>query len=348
MASDAHQGGLPDRPLKGGARMSGGADDERTGAWDAASAWAQEDYPSQAEPTPDATGWSPAATASEEHWVEADWTADPQDYAPDIDGYGPDDTPYEGGDDAYYVHDEEGTEYTGVYVPGYGPGGPVGPPPRRHRRRGRGPWPELVIITALAVIAAGVFLVLNKSPHDNTPAASGPSQGAPVTQPGSATSTSTPTTTKATTTTRPPSGSTTANPSTVIAFNVPVNPTWEAGLVTSWVTAEGGEGITAADVEGEVPGKVQFAYTPSDATYWALAEFQPSPTLQAEASTAAGLAKLAFFNNTEYAFSWQDGKTWTLLGEVPTGDCPGIWVPQSVLAAWSMCGLAPPRTPPGA
>jgi hypothetical protein len=125
------------------------------------------------------------------------------------------------------------------------------------------------------------------------------------------------------------------------------NVAWEAGIMKSWVAYQRPSGIVATDVSGFVPGQVKFAETISTQTYWAVAVFQPSATLTGQASTPTGKAALAEFQGEEYAFSWADGKTWTVLGSVPTGDCPGIWMPKPVLAALSLCGLKPPRMPPG-
>ena len=55
--------------------------------------------------------------------------------------------------------------------------------------------------------------------------------------------------------------------------------------------------------------------------------------------------KLAEFQNSIYAFSWQSGPVWTLLGEVSTGSCPGV-VPAPVLKVWGMCGLSSRRRRP--
>jgi hypothetical protein len=90
-------------------------------------------------------------------------------------------------------------------------------------------------------------------------------------------------------------------------------------------------------VAGTKPGQVYYAEQPASATYWALVAFKPSATLLAESSTAAGQEKLAEFQNNIYAFSWQAGPVWTLLGEVNTGACPSV-VPSPVLKAWGMCG----------
>jgi hypothetical protein len=379
MASDTRPGdgppeGTPPRPWAPDPEPGPGEGDDGTGVWDAAQAWEEE-----------GRAGGPPRPASEEHWVRADWSARSDDYVPgEVTYYGPELEPTPYGPSALEPEFEPDEPDYGPVTPGYGTprrpltpgtapypsgpgdpyppgpaldpypsgpglplppgrsGGPGGPGAHGGGRRSGNPWPALVVITAVAVAAAAAILAVTT----NKP--SGTANNLPVTTPASPPATTAPPrTTAPTTTTTLPSGSTTVDPGSLIAFSVPANPSWEAGLVTSFITAEGAQGITLGDVNGEVPGEVEFAYMPSTATYWGLAEFQPSATLKAQASTAPGQAKMSFFANTQYAFSWQDGKTWTLLGDVPTGDCPGIWVPRAVLAVWSLCGLHPPRTPPG-
>lgn len=222
-----------------------------------------------------------------------------------------------------------------------GPGGPGG------RRPNRGPWPELVIITALAVIAAAVILAVtnyNRGGLFGSPSTTTPGRPATSSAPATTTAVTRTSTSRAATTTTLPSASTTLPPT---ALPVSPNQAWESGLLSSWLAYEKPSGIVSGDVAGLVPAQLKFAETVSTQTYWAVAVFQPSAALQARGSTAAAKALLANFQNTEYAFSWADGKTWTVLGSVPTGDCPGIWMPRTVLAALSLCHLNPPRMPPG-
>ena len=121
---------------------------------------------------------------------------------------------------------------------------------------------------------------------------------------------------------------------------LPVTPGVEESIIKSWVaTNPGGYGIGPADVSGTVASEAYYAVQPATGTYWAIAAFKPSPALLAQSSTTTGEAELAEFKNSLYAFSWQAGPLWTLVGEVKTGDCPGIWVPRTVLAAWGLCGL---------
>jgi hypothetical protein len=142
-----------------------------------------------------------------------------------------------------------------------------------------------------------------------------------------------------------PRPTTTARPRTTTpasaekAQNLLVTAGVESSLVRSWLaTNPGGVDLSAKDVAGTQPGEVYYAEQPASATYWALVAFKPSATLLEESSTAAGQDKLAEFQNSTYAFSWQSGPVWTLLGEVSTGSCPGV-VPAPVLKVWGMCGL---------
>jgi cytoskeletal protein RodZ len=203
------------------------------------------------------------------------------------------------------------------------------------------------MITAVAVIIAAVILAVTSA--DRTHLANSQSSsntGAPATR-----ATTTPTSSHPTSSAPASSSSTVARTSTTVASsttaptagqkakNLLVTPGVESSLVRSWLATDpGGVGLSPKDVAGTQPGLVYYAEQPASATYWALVVFKPSATLMAESSTAAGLAKLAEFRNSTYAFSWQSGPVWTLLGEVGTGSCPGV-VPAPVLKVWGMCGL---------
>ncbi len=111
-------------------------------------------------------------------------------------------------------------------------------------------------------------------------------------------------------------------------------------LINSWIaTKPGGFQLSPLDISGTVANEAFYADQPATGTYWAVAEFKPSAALLAQSSTTTGQAELSEFKNSLYAFSWQSGPLWTLLGEVSPGSCPGIWVPRTVLAAWHLCGL---------
>lgn len=217
---------------------------------------------------------------------------------------------------------------------------------RQRHRRANGPWPELVVITAVAVIIAAVVLALTSTDHTNL----ANSQNSPNTL----VSTTAP---HPTNTSRPTSSVPRSSPSTVPrptttakprpnpaaagekAQNLLVTTGVENSLTRSWLaTNPGGVDLGTKDVAGTEPGEVYYADQPASATYWALVEFKPSATLLAESSTAAGQDKLAEFQNSIYAFSWKAGPVWTLLGEVNVGSCPGV-VPAPVLKVWGMCGL---------
>jgi hypothetical protein len=203
------------------------------------------------------------------------------------------------------------------------------------------------MITAVAVIIAAVILAVTSADRTNLANSQTSSNTvAPSTPPRSTNTTAHPTSSAA------PRSSSTVAPSTTVtssttssaragqkAKNLLVSPGVEGSLVRSWLaTNPGGVDLSPKDVAGTEPGQVYYAEQPASATYWALVAFKPSATLLAEASTAAGQAKLAEFQNSIYAFSWQAGPVWTLLGEVNTGACPGV-VPAPVLKVWGMCGL---------
>jgi hypothetical protein len=218
------------------------------------------------------------------------------------------------------------------------------PPPARRSL----PWRELVIALAVAVIGAAVALsVTNPRVHitnSGTPTSS-PTLTSAIT-PGVATGNGAQSAISAghtASTVRTASGSTPVTSAPLLnqrAKALPVTPGVEDSLIKSWVaTNPGGYGLSLGDVAGTVPSEVFYAVQAGTGTYWAVAEFRPSPTLQAQSATTSGKAELSQFKNSLYAFSWQAGPLWTLLGEVGTGDCPGIWVPRSVLATWHLCGL---------
>lgn len=202
---------------------------------------------------------------------------------------------------------------------------------RTRRRRTNGPWPELVVVTALAVVAAAVVLAYMTGSRDQ------------VSNNSAGTTIPLPSTTRPTTTGRPSTtvgGTTTLPVPSPTAVRLGVTAGVEQSLVKSWVaTNPGSVGIGPKDVAGTVPGQVYYARQPALGTYWALAAFQPSAQLTAERATAAGQAKLQEFQNVIWVFSWRAGPTWTELGEVTAGQCPAIWVPTPVLASWHLCGF---------
>ena len=216
--------------------------------------------------------------------------------------------------------------------------------PAKPARRGL-PWRELVIISAVAVIAAAVVLGVTSARVNLTTSGSPSSTSSPVAS-GLAVNTGPKTSTPAgvrSSSARAPATSSPATTAPLLnqrAKALPVTPGVEESVIKSWVaTNPGGYGIGLADVAGTVPSKAYYAVQPATGTYWAIAAFKPSPALLAQSSTTTGKAELSEFKNSLYAFSWQAGPLWTLVGEVSTGDCPGIWVPRTVLAAWGLCGL---------
>ncbi|HYA44641.1 MAG TPA: hypothetical protein VED59_03480 [Acidimicrobiales bacterium] len=279
---------------------------EGTAAWDPRTQWDEE----TGEPP------IPASEAGSSEGALEGSTGEPYDFSAD-EPYGfPEDTRWYGEDETQ--------------------GGRAG---RRLGRRTNGLWPELVIITAVAVIIAAVILAVTSA---NQSSSNPGSSGVPLTSTGPAGSvSSTPSTSSSTvpstsTTTTAPAATTTPGGG---ALSLTVTPALENTLVKSWLdTNPGGVDLGPADVAGTARGEVYYGFQPATATYWAGAAFQPSPTLLSEASTAAGQAKLRQFEGWFYWFSWKQGRLWNLLGELPVGSCPNIYVPAPVLGAWKLCG----------
>ncbi|HUB69411.1 MAG TPA: hypothetical protein VL984_03230 [Acidimicrobiales bacterium] len=226
-------------------------------------------------------------------------------------------------------------------APGIGARGP---------RRSSGPWPELVMVAAVAVIIAAVILAVSSANKTNRPA-NGLSSAPSVTSAGAAVS---PTVSAAppTSASHPPTSSpTSAPPRTATTHKttaapagkaqaLPVTLGVEQSLVKSWLATDpGGVGLSAKDVAGTVPGQVYYGRQPgSPPLYWALAAFQPSSLVSTEQSTAAGQDALAQFQDSVYVFDWKSGPYWTELGYVSSGECPGSYVPTAMLTAWALCG----------
>ncbi len=324
-----------------------GWDGDGTGVWDAATEWGADD---QGEAWDEQDGWDggPAEAGTweqeegaEEAWVGLDWS--PPGYER---GYT---TPYlRSRDEALAAYQDYGTLERDSGWTGEVPRGP-----RPQPSRGNGPWPELVMIAAVAVIIAAVILAVTSA--DRSPG-TGPQAGlttlpavtaqrthssAPATGKSSK-GTSPPATSKVTQHTSTPTTSKAAKPKVASqgAKNLALRPGVAQSLVKSWLaTNPGGVDIRPADVAGTVVGQLYYAVQPASATYWATVVFKPSAALLASASTAAGQTKLAQFQNSVYVFSWKAGPVWTLLGEVGAGSCPNSWVPKSVLTVWGLCGM---------
>jgi len=325
-----------------------GWEGDGTGVWDATTQWGAE---GQGEAWEEDRGWDDGLEAgawgaeegSEEGaiWVGPDWSAPGYER-----GYP---APYlRSRDEALAAYQDYGTlerdtRWTGDVRRG----------PRRQQSRGNGPWPELVMIVAVAVIIAAVILAVTSADRSTGP---GP-QAALTTLPAitvqrshspapaagkSSKGTSPPVTSIGTHHKSTPAASRAAKSKTAThgAKNLTVKPGVAQSLVKSWLaTNPGGVDLRPADVAGTVPRQLYYAVQPASATYWATAVFKPSAALLASSSTAAGQTKLAQFQNSVYVFSWKAGPKWTLLGEVSTGSCPDSWVPRNVLAVWGLCGL---------
>jgi hypothetical protein len=355
MAHDAGQGDHSEGPA---------GDDESAGDPYTQAAGGYEGAPGQGEPYDPATGYPGEAYPEDAY---------PEDAYPDATYAG---QAYEGGAyDPTGAYPVTGYEIgAGGYPAGYGPGeayrqqayeayqddyeAPEGngwqegpeygypsyEPLPETRRTGNGPWPELVMVTAVAVVIAAVALAVTTANRDRSLTSSPPATtGHPL--PTSTTSRPTTTTTApaATSTTRPPA--TTAPPASAHAVNLTAGNSVKAALVKSWLASDpGGVGLVAKDVAGTAKGQVYYASQPRLGTYWALAAFKPAQRVTQESATAAGQAALSQFQDNVYVFSSHDSSTWTVLGVVSTGACPGDWVPRTVLAVWGLCGLHPSAT----
>jgi hypothetical protein len=331
----------------------GGWDADNTAAWDPAPAWRQEDAGAHAGPgelweeEPDWEGEIVVWEGQRSEVVPAPlaptgWAGAPT-YPP---AYAP---PY------LPAQQSEGDDAVVAYV---GPGSLPAPPGVYDReggqrtRRQNGPWRELVIVTAVAVIVSALILAVTTaeksnvgglgslfgSPSTTARVASPPSSSAAGAAKGSSSGRSAvPSGFRATSTTAPKHSTSTLSQH---AASLAVTAGVAQSLVKSWLaTNPGGYGIGPADVAGTVANEVYYAVQPATGTYWALAAFKPSAALLAQSSTQTGQEELAQFHDSVYAFSWQAGPVWTLLGEFSTGSCPDVWVPRAVLAAWGLCGL---------
>jgi hypothetical protein len=220
-----------------------------------------------------------------------------------------------------------------------------GPDPVGSPRRPSGHWPELVIVTAVAVIIAAVALAISSAnraaplhPSGRSAISHGMTTPTPTSsRPRSHTSLSSPSAT-------PASSQTTSTPTPIGggAIALAVTPAVEQKLVASWLAGNPGNAdLAPSDVAGTVPGQVHYGYEPSTATYWAEAAFQPSASVVREASSAAGQVKLEQFQGWLYVFSLRQGPLWTWVGDVEAGSCPNQFVPATVLVAWHLCGYSP-------
>jgi hypothetical protein len=201
-----------------------------------------------------------------------------------------------------------------------------------------GPWPRLVTATALAVVAAAVALAVTAARSSTPLALPGASTGKLGSTPASAHE-ETSTTVARTSTTLQHKPTSTAQDRKLVK-NLVISAPTKQSLLTTWLASDpGGVGLSAKDVAGTAPGQVYYAYDASISTYFAVVAFQPSSSLFQQAPTPTTKAKLLQLLGYDYVFSLQTGSTWALLGFIPKGYCPGVWVPVEVLAVWGMCGF---------
>jgi hypothetical protein len=224
--------------------------------------------------------------------------------------------------------------------------------PERLPRRATGPWPELAMVAAVAVVIAAVILAVTGADKANLSNSSQPSLSTvpstparPITSGPSAKAKPAASTRARKSPGKRPAkraGKTTATSSTSSpasqAVAWPVTPAVKLSLIKSWLaTNPGGVGLGIQDVAGTVPQQVFYGEQLPTRVFWAVAAFQPSETVLAQQSTAAGQDELAQFQGTDYVFNWKSGPTWNELGYVSAGGCPGEYVPPAVLTAWDLC-----------
>ncbi len=255
---------------------------------------AQDGYEAAPEGYPDDEGTYPDD--------EGTYPPEPDDYYPVPDYTGPLYSEYGQpgyGDPGYPVRGYTRPEYAAQQYAG--PGYPAGAQGRtwdegttanggrggRHRSgRANGPWPELVIITAVAIIAAAVVLALTSANHNSQSATQGPLTNSSA-QSGSGprprrgpSSTLAPTSTRPSTTVSQTTPTTVPPASRATAENLVITASVKASLVKSWLATDpGGAGMVAKDVAGTVPGQVYYASQPATGVYWAIAAFAPSATV---------------------------------------------------------------------
>jgi hypothetical protein len=370
------QGSPPGWPAPPPAVRADGWDSDSTAAWNPASAWAAEDAvgpDSSGGPWDEVPNWEGEIVKWEADHAQAEagplaltatTDADPAEFGGAEAGWSGAPTAPPGQPPDYLpAHLRAPGDAVAVYA---GPGGPPAPPvgivydrkgydrkDGQRAKRQNGPWRELVIITAVAVIVSAVILGVTTAEKSNLAGIDG-LLGLPTTTTvpataGGASSGHTPAVStqaakSATALTTDPNvaGRNAAAPPTLSqgAKSLPVTPGVAQSLVSSWLASNpGGYGMGPADVGGTLSNQVHYGVQPATGTYWALAAFKPSAALSAQSATQTGQAELAEFHDSVYAFSWQAGPVWTLLGEFSTGSCPGVWVPRAVLAAWGLCGL---------
>jgi hypothetical protein len=129
-------------------------------------------------------------------------------------------------------------------------------------------------------------------------------------------------------------GSRMSNPRPTGAQNLLVDDFVRNGLATAWAA---GQRLQRSDVAGTRKGSVFYAYDPSSAKYWAIADFEPSASALAKHGTLNGGNgdPLIQFQDGPFIFSRSAGGSWTLVGDTGGGPiCPRV--PAAVIAVWHL------------
>jgi hypothetical protein len=120
------------------------------------------------------------------------------------------------------------------------------------------------------------------------------------------------------------------------AVNLPVPSRFGPLLRRTWArSAPGGVAMKSSDVLSTLAGSVFYAEQPAAHTWWAISQFVPSARAKSAASTAAGKALLAQFNDIG-VFEKAPGRGWAYVGSFSAGTCPGT-LPTPVLTSWGLC-----------
>ncbi len=103
-------------------------------------------------------------------------------------------------------------------------------------------------------------------------------------------------------------------------------------IIDAWVA---GVGADREDVEGISPGTGYYGYMPSTGTYWATAEFDPSPAWERKVKADPSSQVALLFQGGPWIFSHKQGQGWRYLGDSGGSVCPPK-VPAAMLAAWGL------------
>jgi hypothetical protein len=131
-----------------------------------------------------------------------------------------------------------------------------------------------------------------------------------------------------------------ASPSTAGGVrNLAVDDALREELITAWIK---GNSLDRSDVASTTPGSVYYAYQPRSATYWAMANFDPSASAQAKGKKLNGNTgdPLISFQDGPWIFTRSDGGSWQLKGDTGGEVCPSV-LPADIVAVWNLHSDSP-------